>query len=161
MNLSTRLAGDFDAAVKKRGQSYYWQGLVRIRRGSDSEVEAQVRGSRRYDVDLDWADGSLSAWCDCPAFDSNGPCKHIWATILAADAHGYLSAAAAATDLTRLYDGYDPTEDLDDEEPLPRPALVPKPPPPPAWRKQIQEITQHRAEVVRSSETWPAKRQLI
>src|SRR6266487_2578592 len=96
MNLVTRLTGDFSSNVRNRGKIYYWQGRVRIDHGSDSQVEARVRGSRQYEVSLDYESGVLSAWCDCSYFDSGGACKHLWATILAADAGGHLSAAARA-----------------------------------------------------------------
>ena len=89
-SLSTRLSGDFESGVRSRGQGYYYQGRVRILRGTDSEVEARVRGTQSYDVSLEWEGGVLSAYCDCAYNDSSGPCKHLWATVLAADAQGFL-----------------------------------------------------------------------
>src|SRR5258708_11976081 len=94
MNLSKRLTGDFSATVRNRGRNYYWQGRVSIRHASNSQVDAHVRGSRNYEVSLDWEDGVLAASCDCAHFESE-PCKHLWAAILAADARGYLSAVSA------------------------------------------------------------------
>src|SRR5207302_185252 len=96
MNLSKRLTGDFSATVRNRGRNYYWQNRVIIRHASNSQVDALVRGSRNYEVSLDCEHGELVAWCDCPHFESDGPCKHLWAAILAAEARGYLSAASAA-----------------------------------------------------------------
>src|ERR1700733_6537870 len=93
MNLAGRLAHDFSDTVRNRGKRYFWQDRVRIQHGSASRVQARVRGSRSYEVSLDWQDGALSAWCDCLHFDSDRGCKHLWATILAADGRGYLSAA--------------------------------------------------------------------
>ena len=63
MSLSTRLAHDFDGGVRQRGRGYYLEGRVRILRSSRSEVEARVRGSRNYEVSLDFAreDGVLVA----------------------------------------------------------------------------------------------------
>ena len=94
MTLSARLAEDFSPAIRNKGRQYFWQGRVRIQDGSEFDVEARVRGTRSYGVSLDWEDGLLSAWCDCDYFDSAGACKHLWATILAAEARGHLSAAA-------------------------------------------------------------------
>ena len=99
MTLSARLAEDFNPTVRNKGRQYYWQGRVRIQEGSGIEVDARVRGTRNYGVNLDWQDGLLSAWCDCAYFDTGGACKHLWATILAAEARGYLSEAAQAPDL--------------------------------------------------------------
>ncbi|HTS25098.1 MAG TPA: DEAD/DEAH box helicase [Bryobacteraceae bacterium] len=91
MKLSSALASQFDVGVRSRGASYFRSGAVRIERGSDTEVEAKVRGSRTYDVDITWDGRSLGLFCDCPYFETGGPCKHLWATILAADAKDYIS----------------------------------------------------------------------
>src|SRR2546427_7806296 len=146
MNLSTRLAGDFSSTVRNRGKSYFWQGRVRIQTGSSAHVKARVRGSESYEVSLDWKNGVLSAWCDCVYFES-GPCKHLWATILAAESRGYLTQAASAPRLALDCgdrdpdDGFEGFEDEDQERfPLrPRsPVAVPQPGPRlPARTKRI------------------------
>jgi len=151
MNLSARLAADFDAGVRKRGQGYYWNGLVKIRRGNEFGVEALVTGSNTYEVMLDLQDGSLLCFCDCPYFGSEGPCKHLWATILAAEGRGFLSAAVFVKDLLPDYEG---------NTPLPPPP-VPKPPEPPAWRKQLNEVAGHHAQSVNPNERWAAKREIL
>ena len=174
-NLATRLAGEFDAAVRKRGQNYYWQGHVRVKSGTDSLVEAHVRGSRNYEVSLRWENGDLTAFCQCPYFDSNGACKHLWATILAADARGFLRDAAAAAELSINYEDDDSLDDdpdyYEDEEASgfqlrpPRVAAPPKapalPPPPPSWRNQIAEIAEKPGGMPQYSSEWPAKRQIL
>ena len=170
LSLSTRLAGDFDEGVRSRGQAYFYRGRVHIQHGSGDEVEARVKGSRNYDVSLYWEDDQLSADCDCEYFDSAGPCKHLWATILAADAQGFLSAAAASVLVLDCGVSH-PDGEPDYEEYgrgdryTPRPVVeIPKPPPAPKlpdWQKQIIEISQHRAETGRPSDTWPAKRQIL
>jgi superfamily II DNA or RNA helicase len=167
MNLANRLADDFSATVRNRGKSYFWQGRVRIQHGSASRVEARVRGSRNYEVSLDWQDGALSAWCDCPHFDSDGACKHLWATILAADGRGYLSAAATA-DLFLERDG-DDDEGFENAEdggyptrlPVAVPKRAPPPPPPPAWKNQIVAISSRCLQAVRPADEWPAKREVL
>src|ERR1035437_1662084 len=170
LSLSTRLAGDFDEGVRSRGQAYFYRGRVHIQPGSGDEVEARVKGSRNYDVSLDWEDEQLSADCDCSYFDSAGPCKHLWATILAADAEGYLSDAAANV-LVLDCGVHHPDEEPDYEKYEyargnrfpPRPVVeIPKPPPKlPAWQRQIIEISQPRAETGRPSDAWAAKRQIL
>jgi superfamily II DNA or RNA helicase len=126
-------------------------------------VEARVRGSRNYEVNLDWHDGALSAWCDCPHFDSDGACKHLWATILAADGRGYLSAAAAA-DIVLECDGYDEEDPQSAGFPVPAVALVkpvPPPPPPPAWKNDIVAISSRCLQAVRPADEWPGKRDVL
>src|SRR6266481_2169697 len=97
MKLSAKLADDFTVNARTRGQQYYWRNQVNIEEGSEQSLTARVRGSRIYNVSLDLDKGdTLLATCDCPYFDSEGACKHLWATILAAEARGYLSRAASA-----------------------------------------------------------------
>jgi superfamily II DNA or RNA helicase len=166
-NLSRRLARYFSGTVRHRGQSYFWQGRVRIRDGSESDIAATVRGSQNYAVELNLQDGVLSASCECLYFDSDGPCKHLWATILAAEADGYLAEAVSAPTLVLdcgAY-GFDDEADDDYEEGFPpstrRPvAVAPKPP---GWQKRLSEISDSSAaqQTAWTGEPWPAKRQIL
>ncbi len=92
MPISTRCSGDFDYEVKARGQVYYLQGRVRLGSPEDTLIRAEVKGtSGDYGVSVDWCDarrGILETWCTCTYFDDRGPCKHLWATLLAMDASG-------------------------------------------------------------------------
>ncbi len=54
------------------------------------EVSAKVRGSATYHVDLSRVGDEIYVSCECAYFDSEPVCKHIWATILAADEKFYL-----------------------------------------------------------------------
>jgi hypothetical protein len=133
---------------------------------------------------LDFAreDGVLVAWCDCPYFGSDGACKHVWATILKAEAHGYLSEAASAPKVLlecgAEFDEDDP-DYMDDEDDLfpplmvatiPKPAAViskpaavskPAAPKPPAWLQQVTEISRGEAPRTYGALAWPEKRQLL
>src|SRR5271157_1755260 len=169
MALSAKLAQRFSSTTRKRGQDYYRQQRVEIQRGSDFEVEACVSGSKTYDVDLNWSHGKLSVWCECPYFaDSGFPCKHLWATILAAEAQGYLSAAAAAGNVTLECDFVDGDTRFDDRGPrapliaLRASAGVPRPaaPKPPVWRQQVREILNSR-QVAGPRDGWPARREIL
>ncbi len=166
MNLSTRLAGNFSVSIRNRGQNYFWQRRVRIARGSDFEVEARVRGAEDYQVRLGWQDGTLSARCDCPSFYSWGPCKHLWASILAAEAGGYLSSAGSSRNLTLNCDDYEPSDDFEDEEssrfpPHPAGPNSRAEPKPPAWRTQVNTISNSRSQNGRPADVWPAKREIV
>jgi superfamily II DNA or RNA helicase len=162
MNLSSRLAGDFPAGVRRRGEEYHWQKLVRIEKGSDTEVDATIRGSQQYEVELSWAPGALSVWCDCPYFESNGPCKHLWATILTAESRGLLSSAARDESLT-LDDALGASiPDFHDKIKAPgRPELVP-PPKRAVWRHQLAGISAEPAPSFKwQNAPWPAKREIL
>src|SRR5205823_9348691 len=157
----------FSNQTRARGAGYYMSGAVRIEHGSESEVEARVQGARLYYVDMTCENDELNMWCDCPYFESTGPCKHLWAVILAADARGYLSAASRLDRKSVVYDYGD--EDLGDEEEVYTPAadgyksapVVPitRPQPkPPGWREHLKEVAE-TAPAPR--ENWPAGRELL
>lgn len=73
--------------TRDKGERYYLEGRVFPQGSTPTRFDAQVRGTRRYDVRLAIADRRLEVSCTCPFFvDHQEPCKHIWATALAADA---------------------------------------------------------------------------
>jgi superfamily II DNA or RNA helicase len=150
------LARDFPIAVRRRGEEYHGQRLVRLEEGSDSKVTASVQGSQHYEVDLDWKPGELSVWCDCPYFESNGPCKHLWAAILMAEARGYLSNAAADPELA-MEDGTGLFRDHARE----RESELPPAPKPAAWRRQLEEAAMTERVRLSSRAPWPAKREIL
>src|SRR5271169_3027297 len=167
MILSARFAGKFSSTIRKRGEDYFRQRRVEIHRGSDTEVSASVRGSQAYYVALNWNSDRLSVSCECPYFLDNGlPCKHLWATMLAAEAKGYLSPAAAAASPVLICDFDDEGGDLNDGVPLASlptapPAILRAPtPPPPDWRKQVTEIFNH-CQFPAPSDKWPAHREIL
>ncbi len=140
MSLSSRLARDFPVAVRRRGEEYHWQRLVRIEQGSDAKVEAIIRGSQQYEVELSsWETAVMSV--SCPCAESNGPCKHLWATILTAEARGFLSSAA--NDDTLTLDDALGAGPIPGSEALstvkPKPVLATKSA---AWRHQLAGIAQ-------------------
>ncbi|HJT88797.1 MAG TPA: DEAD/DEAH box helicase [Bryobacteraceae bacterium] len=163
MKLSTALRSDFGSGTRLRGASYFLSGSVRIEHGSGVEVRARVRGSRWYEVEISWDEkDGLALACDCPFFESSGPCKHLWATILKAESDGHLMAVSFNG--KREYD-YSAEEDIfnfDDRGlelpprgPARTPARIPKEP---EWRQSLDAIAAPRPYPV---ETWPARRQLL
>ena len=93
MSLLGRLAGMFGSEIRSRGREYHRAGAVRITRHDANSVRAAVQGTRSYRVDLNWDedDQDFEYRCNCPyAADYGDPCKHVWATLLAADEAGLL-----------------------------------------------------------------------
>jgi len=93
---------------------------VRIVQGTPVGVWATVRGSITYNVALSLEGKELHMSCSCPYFADNGPCKHLWATILTAERQGHLgevlpqrSVEVICDDDEEFYE--DPPEDFDDE----------------------------------------------
>jgi len=165
MKLASVLSGHFDDDVRARGASYYRLGAVRIKRGNATAVAAGVRGSRVYDVDISWDGHSLALFCDCPYYDDVGACKHIWATILAADAQNYFTAISRISPRDISFDeiadhDFDPGP-LSDYPPFARPAPFSKPalqPELPAWRMRLNEIVPAGSLIATA---WPAQRELL
>src|SRR5688572_2849088 len=75
------LAGDRSF---RRGQAYAAEGRVEIDTCDAQAATATVSGTEDYSVGLEFAEGELEASCECPAFDDDGFCKHLVATVLVA-----------------------------------------------------------------------------
>src|SRR5216684_5009848 len=131
MNLVSRLFRQVPPQVRSRGESIFRFRGVDITGGDAHTVTALVAGSQIYDVTLELLSNVLSAACACPYYETEGLCKHIWATVLAADRTDYLRGADDVTALS-----LEPADQLDDNFPLgpfprrfnPPPAPVPRPP---------------------------------
>jgi superfamily II DNA or RNA helicase len=172
MKLTSALEHDFDIGTRSRGAQYFRTGAVRMDRASDTAVNAWVQGSRLYEVEIRWEIGEgLSLRCACPYFESGGPCKHLWATVLAAEAKGHLSAASSRGFIPVAYDfgSRRPFGELEErpgylmpERHTPRtaPTVIPPSPAPqlPAWRRRLNEIT---PAAKHATETWPSTRELL
>jgi superfamily II DNA or RNA helicase len=169
MKLASALSYHFDDEIRARGASYYRLGAVRIKRGNATGIEAGVRGSRVYDVEIAWDGRRLTLFCDCPYYEDVGACKHIWATILAADAHNYFTAVTRLNPRDISFDEMHDDDDEDDRfEGLPefttparRPAPAFKPrleAAPPIWQQRLNEIVPAGS---LASTAWPAQRELL
>jgi superfamily II DNA or RNA helicase len=93
MNLVSRLFRQVPPQVRSRGESIFRFRGVNITGGDAYTLSALVAGSQIYDVNLEFLVDVISASCACPYFETEGLCKHIWATVLAADRTNYLSGA--------------------------------------------------------------------
>ena len=166
-SLVSKLTRLFTSATRSRGAVYYAQRSVRIQNGSPDSLEALVSGSQTYEVEVQWEDGDLSLYCSCPYFESDGPCKHLWAAVLAAEAKGYLSSVDMIRCTTKI--GFDLFGEFVEELGLatqrpvvPKSAPPPPPPPPPkppAWKTRIASVAPDKSYQTRIE--WPAKRQIL
>jgi superfamily II DNA or RNA helicase len=164
--LASKLERLFPYEVRSRGQSYYSRGFVRIQRGSARSLDAVVSGSQAYEVGLEWDDGELSLYCDCPYFESDGPCEHLWAAVLAAEARGYLSKVPANPPVSEigpeeLLDEFDGELSLFPLHAVSRKSAVRLPPvaKPPAWKTRIAGVGADKT--VPSRGEWPDKREIL
>jgi len=71
-----------DSGRYERGERYYKRGAVTNIARVDNLVEATVQGSRPYDVQVTFSNGSyVEGQCSCP--DDAPTCKHVVAAVLA------------------------------------------------------------------------------
>jgi hypothetical protein len=92
MYVTSRFASRFSDPVRSRGRAYFATGRVIIVAGDKQVVRAFVTGGERYEVSLRIEGRELLVACTCPYYD-NSLCKHIWATMLAAERKGHLTGA--------------------------------------------------------------------
>lgn len=115
-------------------------------------MEATVSGTEEYEVVLRRDERTVWASCTCPyALDRDEVCKHIWATILAADEKGGLRGPRGGLPndlLLDLVDWWDEGDNEDDKDknrpgspPAPPPVPVPPAPRAPAWREILAPVT--------------------
>jgi superfamily II DNA or RNA helicase len=91
LSLAAALSPQVPAKMRERGAEYLRKGLVRLTTCTQERVAARVLGTATYDVDLTRAENVVWAECSCPfCEDREEICKHIWATVLAADTRGGL-----------------------------------------------------------------------
>jgi superfamily II DNA or RNA helicase len=87
MSLAVRCLHEFVSGMRARGQQYFEENRVSVRPRGQSDFRAIVQGEADYEVVLDWGFSreQLAVCCTCPYYEGHAVCKHIWATILAAD----------------------------------------------------------------------------
>ncbi len=88
MSLVSLLKPQFNAETVHGGEEYFSQNKVVLRNQfSDREVQLWVHGSHKYSVQLTLRGNGprVDFLCQCPQFQKNGTCKHIWAGVLYAD----------------------------------------------------------------------------
>ena len=175
MQLASILENQFSVSSQKRGDVYFEQRRVKIRMGSATELSATVVGSEPYMVMLKWSGKELSVLCSCPYFiDEGATCKHIWASILAADEQGYLAAAttdrAVSLDTDTLFDlfageegeGPEAPKVVETKAPASRPSSVMNTPPRPAlWKAQLDRIAGKVIEPPAKAAFWPPHTEIL
>ncbi|MDB5309748.1 MAG: SNF2-related protein [Gemmataceae bacterium] len=150
MPLAAALSSQVSPTIRDRGQEYFRSGDVTLEAVGPVAVAAIVYGSADYDVDLSLTGRTIVASCTCPyVYQSDSVCKHIWATVLAAESRGFAAGAAATGRLHLVLDGDDKDEaddDYDDEPPYPQYRSVWSPPPAPpgpareTWKDQLAAL---------------------
>lgn len=99
-SLSQALKSEFETPLRQEGLHYFQRQLVSIKRADQWSLTAVVRGSNKYEVTLKRdADGVIAATCTCPFITPRRPCKHLYATVLAAEDKNFLQGDGDNDDL--------------------------------------------------------------
>jgi superfamily II DNA or RNA helicase len=113
-----RFEAVFPRSSRSKGLDYASSGCVTVVEATQEWLVAHVQGQTTYQVELDCRDRTLHASCSCPYFsDSTTPCKHLWATLLVAQAEGTMSRFREVRSIEFEFDDLaDDQDDEDDEE---------------------------------------------
>ena len=155
MSLKSRFASEFNPKIRDRGFAYFRGGAVKILEHSEVHVLAQVKGTLDYFVELSLTLDSLDVACTCPYFADGEDCKHIWATMLAADSTNYLAEVDLRGPLRLVYDdkALDALQLLQKDEATPGPQ--------PLWQQQLTVITNSINNALPAERNpWPDNREL-
>jgi superfamily II DNA or RNA helicase len=172
------IQSDFSRKTRESGEDYYRRGVVEIIDSQPNRVLARVQGSRLYDVNVGWSGSEYSYFCTCPHYEEHGElCKHIWATLLAAESGGVLPGAedfhavgSASADETDEEEEYVPEirtmklgnrkVDFVHFQERTRPAQEPKRHA--VWRRRLGELrSDWRWEMRGPPDPWPAGKQIV
>ena len=97
MSLSSLLESKFRGDIRFRGQAYVKAERVAITRVTADELFGVVADGTEFQTQLTRRDDTLLMTCSCANGHGNPHevrCKHVWATILQAEAAGYINEAA-------------------------------------------------------------------
>ena len=165
MSLAAKLSREFTAKIRKRGLWYFQSRKVKILNSSPTQVDAVVRGTRNYLVQLKLGWVSLDVACTCPYFEGGEECKHLWATILEADRSSLLPEAHNRAALDLVFD-FSALEELEDSPSSPTTTTKahahPKKLPQPAWKEELSSLALTiRSHLTSESSAWPAHREIV
>src|ERR1019366_9048785 len=153
------LEREFPDSVRAKGTLYFQKGRVRLAAGTAWRVRAVVTGTAAYFIGIKRDHDTLRLSCTCPYFEGDGPCKHLWATLLLAGDKGLLRGDGRPIrdgEGEDFADGGADDLDVEDDSDLEEaggnrllfPGLSPglkrpapqKPPEPPAWSRVLASV---------------------
>jgi superfamily II DNA or RNA helicase len=174
MSLKGRLSQEFAGKIRDRGFAYFRTGAVEFFEQSQYQVDARVKGGEVYFVRLKLGRAALNVACTCAYFEKGEKCKHVWATMLAADNRQYLKDADLVTPLNLVLD-YVAVAELRKFADLQRllannghddrfrsPSTQTPSASEPSWRRQLSLITNSvRATPLTELDDWSSDRELL
>jgi hypothetical protein len=138
--LTEKLFKQVNHIAQERGRSYFFNGSVKRIEGDARRASAKVQGTSVYDVKIAFEDDFLDVQCSCPFFDRElETCKHIWATLLAAERQGLLMAPGSRKAL-RIFESFEVDQDGDDDDELTGGTATLQRPPAPDWKHHLRML---------------------
>ncbi len=103
--VAERFVQYFTARCRHSGNLAFKAGRIVLATANSEEVVANVFDNPECRVRLRLEKGRLIAGCTCDHYDQTGtPCKHVWATLLAAEAEGALNGPTTPGELSLVWD---------------------------------------------------------
>lgn len=101
MKLSELIRNQIDKDIRSDGMLHTNLNHVLLSTVSDNQIKSKVKSSddETYDVSIDINNETITVECTCPYFQSDGACKHIWATILTAERDGFESKSISHSNI--------------------------------------------------------------
>jgi hypothetical protein len=175
VNFLEAIRDEFSFKTRRAGEQYCKDGRVKLVDCREGYVRSRVRGTDLYDVRITWEPESFACKCTCPFFlDRDENCKHIWATLLAADAAGKLPREYWITQEQQYPDDWETASDegfsISDVSARPRSALLrggrpsrsaARTPPHTVWKRRLQEVRKATQFHPQNVESWPPGRQIF
>ncbi len=157
--LTSKISGQVGKSFQQRGRLYFLRGTVNILEGGPWSVEATVQGTHQYSVNISWAKKTLGVRCSCPYYEGSlDTCKHIWATLLAAEEQGYLEGLVnRPLRIAEMDPGVIADENDEDSQ-----QVTLKQPPILSWKQRLESVREAMEEkaLYRSNE-WPLDREIL
>lgn len=91
MSLADLLESQFRGDIRFRGAAYIEAERVSIIRVTPENIFGSVRDGGEYQTQLTRAEDKVLMYCTCDRYQKSGVCKHLWGSVLAADAAGFVS----------------------------------------------------------------------
>jgi len=159
MSLKGKFSNEFNPKIRDRGVAYFRSGAVEILEHSITHVNARVKGTIDYLVRLELGSNSFNVACTCPYFDGGEECKHVWATMLAADNLTYLSSIDGYGPIKLLYDD-SAVEELETLSGNGASQLDTTPQP--LWQQQLSTISNSiKSDRTQLRNNWPEGREIF
>lgn len=91
MTLAELLQARFRADIRHRGAAYLEAERITLLRVTEENIFGVVQDGAEFQTQLRQQPEDVGLFCTCEQFAKSKVCKHLWATVLAADQGGYVS----------------------------------------------------------------------